>query len=111
MKVEVSKSQKIRDYLKSVKGSDANPKAVSTALKAKGVVVTPGLVGVVKSKMGSKNKKKKVIKPKARRKVKARQAKIANPHLGLIMAKDFLNSAGGLKQAKNLLDVVNRLIS
>jgi hypothetical protein len=55
--------------------------------------------------MGSK----KVIKSKARRKVKARQ--IANPHLGLIMAKDFLNSAGGLKQAKNLLDVVNRLIS
>jgi len=110
----VNKSEAIRDYLKSVKPSERSPKAVAEALKAKGLTVTPGFVGVVKSHMKNGRKtqkvKRKAIKPKA--KAKARKATRSVSNFGsLITASNFINSAGGLKQAKALLDVVSQLRS
>jgi hypothetical protein len=111
MKVKENKSEKIRDYLKSVKPSERSPKAVSEALKAKGTIVTPTLVSLVKMKMNGKQKKAR--KP-ARVAQSSRKAASRN-NFGwandVIRAKDFISSTGGIKEAKKLLDVVAHLIS
>jgi len=106
----VNRSEKIREYLKSVNHSDRSPKAVSDALKVKGIKVSPNLVSLVKMKLDGKPKKaakkvtRKAIRPKARRKVE-------NPHAQYVLAKDFLNSAGGIEQAKKILDFIGDLMS
>lgn len=109
----VNKSEAIREYLKSVKPSERSPKAVAEALKAKGLTVTPGFVGVVKSHMKNGRKtqkvKRKAIKPKAKARKKATHP-VSNLS-SLITASNFINSAGGLKQAKALLDVVSQIRS
>jgi hypothetical protein len=107
----VNRSEKIRDYLKSVKPSERSPKAVSDALKEKGIKVSPNLVSLVKMKLPGNTtttKKKAAIRPKSRSKSRS---KATNPHAQFVMAKDFLNSAGGLKQAKGILELVSKLIS
>lgn len=112
--VEVNKSEKIREYLKACKPSDRSPTAVAEALKTKGIEVSPAFVSQVKNKMANK---KKTIKAKAKIKVKSKAKKARRksfstmPHEALLNAKDFLNSAGGLAQAKKLLDVVDSLMS
>lgn len=104
----VNRSEKIREYLKSAK--DTSPKAVSEALKEKGIKVSPNLVSLVKMKMVGKPKKaakkatRKAVKPKAR-------PKAENPHASFVLAKDFLNSAGGIDQAKKILDFLGDLMS
>jgi peptidoglycan hydrolase-like amidase len=112
MKVKENKSEKIRDYLKSVKPSERSPKAVSEALKAKGTIVTPTLVSLVKMKMGGKRKKAR--KPDRVAQIARKSASTRN-NFGwtddVIRAKDFISSTGGVKQAKKLLDVVAHLIS
>lgn len=107
----VNRSEKIREYLKSVKPSDRSPKAVSDALKEKGIKVSPNLVSLVKMKLGGKPKKaaKKATR-KATIKLKARP-KAENPHASFVLAKDFLNSAGGIEQAKKILDFLGDLMS
>lgn len=106
--VDVNKSDKIREYLKSVKPSDRSPTAVAKALKAKGIEVSPAFVSQIKTKInGKKDRKKKAIKSKPKRS----KAKAMTPHQSLLNAKDFLNSAGGLSEAKRLLDLVHNLIS
>ncbi len=111
----VNRSEKIREYLKSVKPSDRSPKAVSDALKEKGIKVSPNLVslvkmklsvksGVLKKKAAKKATRKATIKPKAR-------PKAENPHASFVLAKDFLNSAGGIEQAKKILDFLGDLMS
>jgi len=112
MKVKENKSEKIRDYLKSVKPSERSPKAVSEALKAKGTIVTPTLVSLVKMKMNGKQKK--AARKPARVAQISRKAASRN-NFGwandVIRAKDFISSTGGIKEAKKLLDVVAHLIS
>lgn len=111
METKVNLSEKIREHLKSIKPSDRSPKAVAEALKAKGIKVSPTLVAVIKGRMGGK---KKVIKAKAQAKVvrtKVAQVRTGTSMENLIHAKNFLNAAGGIKEAKGLLDAVNSLIS
>lgn len=118
---KVNKSEMIRQQLKSMKPSERSPKAVSEALKAKGVDVTPGLVGIVKMKMGPKKRKAKI---KTKTKVKTRKSRTAvawkawntrrssDKDFGnLVLAKNFLNSAGGIEKAKKTLDLVSKLMS
>lgn len=113
----VNKSELIRQHLKATKPSDRSPTAVAEALKKKGVEVTPSFVSVVKLKM--KTKGKKTAKTKTRKKVaskKAVKARKANSFFkgdfgNLILAKDFLDAAGGVDQAKRVLDIVSKLVS
>jgi len=105
----VNRSEKIREYLKSVKPSDRSPKAVSDALKEKGIKVSPNLVSLVKMKLSGKPKAakkvaRKAIRPKARKSAE-------HPHTQFVLAKDFLNSAGGIEQAKKILNFLGDLIS
>jgi hypothetical protein len=106
METKVNLSEKIREHLKSIKPSDRSPKAVAEALKAKGIKVSPTLVAVIKGRMGGK---KKVIKAKA--KAKIARVRTETSMENLLHAKNFLNSVGGIKEAKGLLDAVNSLIS
>lgn len=110
----VNRSEKIREYLKSVKPSDRSPKAVSDALKEKGIKVSPNLVSLVKMKLSGKPKKatKKVAKKAARKAIRPKaRRKVENPHAQFVLAKDFLNSAGGIEQAKKMLDFLGDLMS
>lgn len=112
----VSKSELIRQHLKAMKPSDRSPTAVAEALTKKGVKVTPSFVSVVKLKMKPKGKKKPA-KAKARKAaVKALKSRKANSFFkgdfgNLILAKDFLTAAGGVDQAKRVLDIVSKLVS
>jgi len=106
----VNRSEKIREYLKSAKPSERGPKAVADALKEKGIKVSPNLVSLVKMKMSGKKKTakkaaRKAIKPKSR--PKARH----DAHAHLVLAKNFISSAGGFEQAKGILELVNNLMS
>lgn len=112
----VNKSELIRQHLKSMKPSDRSPTAVAEAMTKKGVKVTPSFVSVVKLKM--KTKGKKTTKTKSRKKAasKAVKARKANSFFkgdfgNLILAKDFLDAAGGVDQAKRVLDIVSKLVS
>ena len=111
----VNRSEKIREYLKSVKPSDRSPKAVSDALKEKGIKVSPNLVSLVKMKLSVKSgivKKKKPAKKANRKAVKPKASpKAESPHAQLVLAKTFLNSAGGIEQAKKILDLIDDLMS
>jgi hypothetical protein len=107
METKVNLSEKIREHLKSIKPSDRSPKAVAEALKAKGIKVSPTLVAVIKGRM--MGGKKKVIKAKA--KAKIARVRTETSMENLLHAKNFLNSVGGIKEAKGLLDAVNSLIS
>lgn len=125
MKTVVSKSEKIRDYIKS--NPEAGPKAVADALTSKGIKVTPGHVSVIKNKM---TKKAKAIKVKAKAiKVKAKpnKAKVklsasvekttATPKefgredlvKAIMDAKSLVGFSGDLEKAKNFLELVSRL--
>jgi len=105
----VNRSEKIREYLKSVKPSDRSPKAVSDALKEKGIKVSPNLVSLVKMKLSGKPKK--ATKKAARKAIRPKARKVENPHAQFVLAKDFLNSAGGIEQAKKILDFLGDLMS
>lgn len=110
----VNRSEKIREYLKSVKPSDRSPKAVSDALKEKGIKVSPNLVSLVKMKLSVKSGivKKKPAKKANRKAVKPKASpKAESPHAQLVLAKTFLNSAGGIEQAKKILDLIDDLMS
>lgn len=109
-KNEVSRSQKIREYLKSAKPSERNPKAVVEALKSQGVNVSAGLVSQVKNKLSGKKKPR--IKAKAVRRKRRNPASSSSAFAHLVRAKDFLNAFGGdLSKAKASLDVISKLIS
>lgn len=102
MNATVSKSDKIREYIKA--NSAAGPRAVSDALKAKGIKVTPGLVSVVKSKMNSKK-----AKIKAKAKSPSKQMTGDDLAKAIMSAKDLVNFSGSLDKAKNFLELVSRI--
>src|SRR5690348_10222731 len=66
----VSRSDAIREYLTA--NPNAGPKAVVEGLRAKGIVVKPGLVGSVKHHMQARGKK-------SRRRITAKPAVVAAP--------------------------------
>jgi hypothetical protein len=101
----VSRSQLIRDYLKTAKPSECGPKAVVEALKAKGINVTMGLVSQVKA-----TSKKKVRRKAASVAAKSRHSRNSQFEAWVI-AKDLLGALGGdLAAAKKNLEIVAKLL-
>lgn len=93
-----TRTDHIREYLKSAKPSDRGPTAVSKALKRKGIVVTVHHVGMVKLGMGLTKRTKK---PKAEKfNLKS-----------VSLAKKFLRACDGdISLAKTNLDLISRLM-
>ena len=115
----MSKSESIRQHLKVAK--DKSPKAISEALKEKGVNVTPNLVSLIKYQ-SEKGKAKSRSRSSKRRNGKVKVAEIlaaarTRPDpvdaavVHLINAKEFIGKVGGVKQAYALLDAVNKFIA
>lgn len=111
---KVTRSDMIREYLKNSK--DKSPSKISQMLeKEKGIKVSPTYVSVVKSKL-NKPQKAKAKKTNARTKnvVRSKRGlkKNAQTNLeNLISAKAFIEKAGGIDNAKKLIDVVNKILS
>ena len=96
----VSKSQAVRDYLKQNRG--ALPVAVSEALKAQGVDVTPNQVSNIKYQMGLKKRRKKAAasEPAAG---EAPVAKDAISLSALLEAKKLVAKLGSAEAAKKAI--------
>ena len=90
---KLNKSQIIREHLRNSK--DHSPTAVAEAIRSKGIKVSPGLVSVVK------HSRRKGFKASRM----ARHAEI------LSQARKFIHNAGGVEEARTLLDIVNKIIS
>lgn len=100
----LSKSELIRRYLSSVGPKERGPKAVSEALKAKGILVTTGLVSAVKAT--SKTKRKKPLSKKDTSANKDQNIQ------SWMIAKNLLNSVGGdLTIAKKNLEIVAKILN
>lgn len=111
-KETVSRSQAIRDYLKSVKPSERGPRAVSEALKSKGINVTPQLVSQVKNSIKKKTKKNKKHLLEMARTGKAKPKKNTDSFDTWILAKNLLKSVDGdLVAAKKNLEIISKLLS
>lgn len=107
MKTETSKSEQIREYLKSLPPSKRSPKAVSDALNAKGVKVSPGHVSLIKAKI-------KVKRAKAKKTTATKPSRngIGEELLKAIgQAKTLMDLSGGLDKAKKFLDLVDQIRS
>lgn len=87
--MKINKSSAIRKQLRSSRNH--NPTAIVKALKAKGISVSPGLVSVVK--------------------FNRRKPKISHHAAILTHAKQFLRAAGGPEEAKNLIDLIHKIVS
>lgn len=103
-KVEVSRSQAIRDYLKSVRPSARGPKAVCEALKEKGIVVSKGLVSQVKSSLNKNKKKSKKSSSTSNKKNSTWET--------WMLARNLLKSVDGdLAEAKKNLEIIFKILS
>ena len=102
-KVEKSRSEIVREYLKSTRSEKAKlPTAVVAALKDKGIQVTPGLVSQIKNKIGKKRRKKPV----------SATAKKELSLDNLVYAKNLLKAFDGdIKSARSALEMVKKLMS
>lgn len=126
----VSRSQMIRDYIKSVRPSERSPTKVVEALKAKGVNVSAALVSQVKSSLSTKkknsSKKKSILREMAKTgKSRPYDAKFSkairklrpdwfekDEFSTLLTAKNLLKSVGGdLSAAKKSLEIISKLLS
>lgn len=103
-KAEKSRSELVREYLKSTRSSEQKkPTAVVAALKEKGITVSAGLVSQVKNKIG-KTRRKKTNKPVVKKK------EISIEHL--VHAKHLLQAFNGdVKSARTALETVKKLMS
>ena len=97
---QVSKSQAVRDYLKQNRG--ALPVAVSEALKAQGVDVSPNYVSNIKFQMGIKKRRKKAAIPEAAA-AEAPVAKDAISLSALLEAKKLVAKLGSTEVAKKAI--------
>jgi hypothetical protein len=96
-----SKSSAIRDYITS--NPNAKPKEILTALKARGIDVSVGLVSVVK-----------YAKPKSGKKKPGRPKKAASTSSDLsadqlLAAKTLADSLGGIQNTREALDLIEKL--
>jgi hypothetical protein len=103
-KVEKSRSELVREYLRNARSSkQKKPTAVVAALKEKGITVSVGLVSQVKNKIG-KTRRRKTTKPLARKK------DVSIEHL--VHAKHLLQAfEGDIKSARAALETVKKLMS
>lgn len=101
-KSEVNKSQAVRDYLKAHRG--AKPKAVSDALKAEGIEVSPQTVSSVKFHMRKK---------KGRKRADGDGQRGGNSEMvsinALIDAKKLVDKIGGIEKAKSAVQALSKL--
>lgn len=107
-KAQVNQSEAIRDYF--TKHPNAKPKEVLEALKADGIEASSALVSNVKTRM-KKQGGASVGRGRGRRAAQpaAVAAKTNGHSLGstaaqLVSAIDFVKQAGGLDEARTLLD-------
>lgn len=90
---KINKSQIIREHLKN--STDHRPTVVAAAIRSKGVKVSPGLVSVVK------HSRRKGFKA----------SRMAHHAEILSQARKFIESAGGVEEARTLIEIVNKIIS
>jgi hypothetical protein len=116
---EVSRSQKVRDYLAA--HPDATPKTVVTALAEQGVEVSSGLVASIK--YGKPRTRGRVVKRKKRRPVAARRAPVAAARTtasrsrgstqltaqDLFETKRLVDQLGGIEKARRAIAVLEEL--
>jgi hypothetical protein len=100
-----ARSQAIRDYLAAK--PEAGPKEVISALKAKGVVVTTGLVSNIK--YGGKKSKRRRGRSLTMRAAARRTGKSTVTIDQLLEVKRFANSLGGAEQLRRALDTLEQL--
>lgn len=114
-KVEVSRSQAIRDYLKSARPSERGPKAVCEALKSKGIDVSQSLVSQVKNsikKKSGRNKKRLLEMARTGKAKPKKNTDFSNAFDTWILAKNLLKSVDGdLAEAKKNLEIISKLLS
>ena len=108
-KAKLNKSAKIRAYIANhpSKGNTA----VASALQKSGLDVTPGYVSTVKSNAKKQGSAKK---PKASRTKSKKAARRKSPDLvsmgSLEQARDLVNKAGGVSEAKATIDSLAKLL-
>lgn len=100
-----SRSQAIREYLATK--PEAGPKEVISALKAKGVTVTVGLVSNIK--YGGKKSKARRGRPLTVRAAARRTRKSSLTIDQLLEVRRFANSLGGAEQLRRALDTLEQL--
>jgi hypothetical protein len=86
----MTKTEIIREHLRSLPPSDRSPTAVMKALRAKGCRVTRNHVSVVKTTMGRGGSL-----PAGRE---------------LVLAKRFLDKVGGAAKARELIGLVSKIV-
>lgn len=107
-KQKVNKSQAIRDY--NAKHPNDGPTAVTKALAAQGIKVTPPQVSNVLSAAGKKTKgKKRGPKPGSKRGAASSTDKVSLD--SLIDAQKFAEKVGGVDEAKQLIGALQKLQS
>ena len=99
MKKKLNRSEVIREHLRTAK--DTNPTAVARALAKKGVKVSTGLVSVVKHSRRNGFKAKRLV----------RHADALAKHAdALARARRFVEQAGGLEEARSLVEVIGKIM-
>jgi hypothetical protein len=96
----INKSDAIREEL--AKNPKAGSKAVTAALAERGIKVAPSLIYFVKSKASQKKRKAR----RALAEETGRQAGAANPLELVIRVKDLAREVGGMKNLKQLVDLL-----
>ncbi|MEX0936993.1 MAG: hypothetical protein WDZ59_03975 [Pirellulales bacterium] len=94
----VNKSEAVRDQLR--RDPDAKPKAISAALAEQGIKVEPAYVSIIKTKF-------KTAPNGQGRRGRGRGGKVDIDNL--LVAKRFAEQMGGVDQARQALDVLDRL--
>lgn len=104
-KVEKSRSELVREYLKNTRSSKAKkPTAVVAALKEKGISVSTGLVSQVKNKLNKK------IRCRTAKPASNNKKTVSIEHL--VHAKHLLQAfEGDVKAARSALETVKKLMS
>ena len=97
----VNRSQLIRDLVGSNPG--LTTREIVNELAKKGHKVSLNLAYLVRSKMGRKRRKERREKAAAA----GRQMGVLNPVQFILKVKALANEAGGLKQLKQLVDVLS----
>jgi hypothetical protein len=86
----MTKTEMIREHLRSLPSSDRSPTAVMKALRAKGCRVTRNHVSVVKTGMS--------------------RGGALSAGRELVLAKRFLDKVGGAAKARELISLVSRIV-
>jgi Arc/MetJ-type ribon-helix-helix transcriptional regulator len=99
VKKKLNRSELIREHLRTAR--DTNPTAVVAALAKKGVKVSTGLVSVVKHSRRNGFKAKRLVR---------HAEELAKHADALNRARRFVEQAGGLEEARVLVEVVGKIM-